>query len=171
MQDIYDNNLDTPVDQSAGTPGAGQFAPKAGVGSDDDLDSTEASHRLASITDRAGDERMERRRAARHPLLMRLKGLFRGKPSPTPPLPPKGRGHALVSPRMVPDAMRDEARAAFVESHPGLDIRCLSYDRGDGRYDQDFHADEFDRIVSSDPRLASDYSNMLRDRFGLGVRR
>ena len=114
---------------------------------------------------------MERGRAARHPLLTRLKGLFRRKPSPTPPLPPKGRGHALVSPRMVPDAMRDEARAAFVESHPGLDIRCLSYDRGDGRYDQDFYADEFDRIVSSDPRLASDYSNMLRDRFGLGGRR
>lgn len=166
MQDIYGNNH-----QPAGTPGADQFAPKAGVGSDDDLDSTEAFHRLASIADRAGDERMERERAARHPLPTRLKGPFRRKPSPTPPLPPKGRGHALVSPRMVPDAMRDEARAAFVESHPGLDIRCLSYDRGDGRYDQDFYADEFDRIVSSDPRLASDYSNMLRNRFGLGVRR
>ena len=101
MQDIYDNNLDTPVDQSAGTPGAGQFAPKAGVGSDDDLDSTEASHRLASITDRAGDERMERGRAARHPLLMRLKGLFHGKPSPTPLLPPKGRGHGVIDPKSV----------------------------------------------------------------------
>lgn len=166
MQDTYGNDH-----QPAGAPGAGQFAPKAGVGSDDDLDSAKASHRLASITDRAGDERMERERAKRHPLLTRLRELLHRKPSPTPPLPPKGRGHALVSPRMVPDAMRDEARAAFIESHPGLDIRCLSYDRGDGRYDQDFYADEFDRIVSSDPRLASDYSNMLRDRFGLGVRR
>lgn len=118
MQDIYGNNH-----QPAGTPGAGRFAPKAGVGSDDDLDSTEALHRLASITDRAGDERMERE------------------------------------------------RAAFVESHPDLAIGHVSYDRGDGRYDQDFYADEFDRIVSSDPRLASDYSNMLRDRFGLGGRR
>lgn len=72
---------------------------------------------------------------------------------------------------MVPDVMRDEARAAFVESHPDLAIGHASYDRGDGRYDQDFYADEFDRIVSSDPRLASDYSNMLRDRFGLGGRR
>lgn len=171
MQDIYDNNLDTPVDQSAGTPGAGQFAPKAGVGSDDDLDSTEASHRLASITDRAGDERMERGRAARHPLLMRLKGLFHGKPSPMPPLPPRGRGHGVIDPKSVPSYMRDEARAASVESHPDLAIEHASYDRGDGRYGQDFHADEFDRIVSSDPRLASDYSNMLRDRFGLGVRR
>lgn len=54
MQDIYGNH------QPAGTPGAGQFAPKAGVGS------TEAFHRLASIADRAGDERMERGRAAPH---------------------------------------------------------------------------------------------------------
>ena len=131
MQDIYGNH------QPAGTPGAGQFAPKAGVGS------TEAFHRLASIADRAGDERMERGRAARHPLLTRLKGLFRRKPSPTPPLPPKGRGHGVI------------------------DLKS-SYDRGDGRYDQDFHADEFDRIASSDPRPASDYPNMLRDRFGLG---
>lgn len=61
--------------------------------------------------------------------------------------------------------------AAFVESHPDLAIEHVSYDRGDGRYDQDLHADEFDRIVSSDPRLASDHSNMLRDRFGLGGRR
>ncbi len=163
MQDTYGNNH-----QPAGTPGAGQFAPKAGVGSDDDLDSTEASHRLASITDRAGDERMERERAKRHPLLTRLRELLHRKPSPTPPLPPKGRGHALVSPRMVPDAMRDEARAAFVESHPDLAIEHVSYDRGDGRYDRDFHADEFDCIVSSDPRPASDHPNMLRDRFGLG---
>lgn len=64
--------------------------------------------------------------------------------------------------------MRDEARAAFVESHPDLAIEHASYDRGDGRYDQDFHADEFDRIAFSDPRPASDYPNMLRDRFGLG---
>lgn len=160
MQDIYGNSH-----QPAGTPGAGQFAPKAGVGS------TEAFHRLASITDRAGDERMERGRAARHPLLTRPKGLFRRKPSPTPPLPPKGRGHGVISPKMVPDVMRDEARAAFVESHPDLAIEHASYDRGDGRYDQDLHADEFDRIVSSDPRLASDHPNMLRDRFGLGGRR
>lgn len=157
MQDIYGNSH-----QPAGTPGAGQFAPKAGVGS------TEAFHRLASITDRAGDERMERGRAARHPLLTRLKGLFRRKPSPTPPLPPRGRGHGVISPKMVPDVMRDEARAAFVESHPDPAIEHASYDRGDGRYDQDLHADEFDRIVSSDPRLASDHPNMLRDRFGLG---
>lgn len=67
--------------------------------------------------------------------------------------------------------MRDEARAAFVESHPAPAIEHVSYDRGDGRYDQDFHADGFDRIVSSDPRPASDHSNMLRDRFGLGGRR
>lgn len=160
MQDIYGNSH-----QPAGTPGAGQFAPKAGVGS------TEAFHRLASITDRAGDERMERGRAARHPLLTRLKGLFRRKPSPTPPLPPRGRGHGVISPKMVPDVMRDEARAAFVESHPDPAIEHASYDRGDGRYDQDLHADGFDRIVSSDPRLASDHPNMLRDRFGLGVRR
>ena len=166
MQDIYGNNH-----QPSGTPGAGRFAPKAGVGSDDDLDSTEAFHRLASITDRAGDERMERERAARHPLLTRLKRLFRRKPSPTPPLPPKGRGHGVIDPKSVPSYMRDEARAAFVESHPDLAIGHASYDRGDGRYDQDFYADEFDRIVSSDPRLASDYSNMLRDRFGLGGRR
>lgn len=166
MQDIYGNNH-----QPAGTPGAGQFAPKAGVGSDDDLDSTEAFHRLASITDRAGGERMERERAARHPLLTRLKGLFRRKPSPTPPLPPKGRGHGVIDPKSAPSCMRDEARAAFVESHPDLAIEHVSYDRGDGRYDQDFYADEFDRIVSSDSRLASDYSSMLRDRFGLGGRR
>lgn len=157
MQDIYDNNH-----QPSGTPGAARFAPKAGVGS------TEAFHRLASIADRAGDERMERGRAARHPLLTRLKGLFRRKPSPTPPLPPRGRGHGVISPKMVPDVMRDEARAAFVESHPDLAIEHASYDRGDGRYDQDLHADEFDRIVSSDPRPASDHPNMLRDRFGLG---
>lgn len=165
MQDIYGNDH-----QPAGTPGAGQFAPKAGVGSDDDLDSTEAFHRLASITDRAGDERMERERAARHPLLTRLKGLFRRKPSPTPPLPPKGRGHGVIDPKSAPSYMFD-GRAAFVESHPDPAIEHVSYDRGDGRYDQDFHADEFDRIVSSDPRLASDHSNMLRDRFGLGGRR
>lgn len=114
---------------------------------------------------------MERERAARHPLLTRLKGLFRRKPSPTPPLPPKGRGHGVIDPKSAPSYMRDEARAAFVESHPDLAIEHVSYDRGDGRYDQDFYADEFDRIVSSDPRLASDYSNMLRDRFGLGGRR
>ena len=86
-------------------------------------------------------------------------------------MPPKGRGHGVIDPKSVPSYMRDEARAAFVESHPDLAIGHASYDRGDGRYDQDFYADEFDRIVSSDPRLASDYSNMLRDRFGLGVRR
>lgn len=166
MQDIYGNNH-----QPAGTPGADQFAPKAGVGSDDDLDSTEAFHRLASIADRAGDERMERERAARHPLPTRLKGPFRRKPSPTPPLPPKGRGHGVIDPKSAPSCMRDEARAAFVESHPDLAIEHVSYDRGDGRYDQDFHADESDRIVSSDPRLASGHSNMLRDRFGLGGRR
>ena len=51
--------------------------------------------------------------------------------------------------------MRDEARAAFVESHPDLAIEHVSYDRGDGRYDQDFHADGVDRIVSSDPRVGS----------------
>lgn len=157
---MYDSNGNN--HQPSGAPGAGRFAPKAGVGS------TEAFHRLASITDRAGDERMERGRAARHPLLTRLKGLFRRKPSPTPPLPPRGRGHGVISPKMVPDAMRDEARAAFVESHPDLAIEHASYDRGDGRYDQGLHADEFDRIVSSDPRLASDHPNMLRDRFGLG---
>lgn len=160
MQDIYGNNH-----PPAGTPGAGRFAPKAGVGP------TEASHRLASIADRAGDERMERGRAARHPLPTRLKGPFRRKPSPTPPLPPKGRGHGVIDPKSAPSCMRDEARAAFVESHPDLAIEHVSYDRGDGRYDQDFHADGFDRIVSSDPRLASDHSNMLRDRFGLGGRR
>lgn len=159
---MYDSNGNN--HQPSGAPGAGQFAPKAGVGS------TEAFHRLASIADRAGDERMERGRAARHPLLTRLKGLFRRKPSPTPPLPPRGRGHGVISPKMVPDVMRDEARAAFVESHPDLAIEHVSYDRG-GRYDQDFHADGFDRIVSSDPRLASDHPNMLRDRFGLGGRR
>lgn len=114
---------------------------------------------------------MERGRAARHPLLTRLKGLFRRKPSPTPPLPPKGRGHGVIDPKSAPSYMRDEARAASVESHPDLAIEHVSYDRGDGRYDRDFHADEFDRIVSSDPRLASDHSNMLRDRFGLGGRR
>lgn len=157
---MYDSNGDN--HQPSGAPGAGRSAPKAGVGS------TEAFHRLASIADRAGDERMERGRAARHPLLTRLKGLFRRKPSPTPPLPPRGRGHGVISPKMVPDVMRDEARAAFVESHPDLAIEHASYDRGDGRYDQDLHADEFDRIVSSDPRLASDHPNMLRDRFGLG---
>lgn len=160
---MYDSNGNN--HQPSGAPGAGRFAPKAGVGS------TEASHRLASIADRAGDERMERGRAARHPLLTRLKGLFRRKPSPTPPLPPRGRGHGVISPKMVPDAMRDEARAAFVESHPDLAIEHASYDRGDGRHDQDLHADEFDRIVSSDPRLASDHPNMLCDRFGLGGRR
>lgn len=160
---MYDSNGNN--HQPSGAPGAGRFAPKAGVGS------TEAFHRLASIADRAGDERMERGRAARHPLLTRLKGLFRRKPSPTPPLPPRGRGHGVISPKMVPDVMRDEARAAFVESHPDLAIEHASYDRGDGRYDQDLHADEFDRIVSSDPRLASDHPNMLRDRFGLGGRR
>lgn len=166
MQDIYGNNH-----QPSGTPGAGRFAPKAGVGSDDDLDPTEAFHRLASITDRAGDKRMERERAARHPLLARLGGFLRPKPSPTPPLPPRGRGHGVIDPKSAPSCMRDEARAAFVESHPDLAIEHVSYDRGDGRYDQDFHADEFDRIISSDPRLASDHSNMLRDRFGLGGRR
>lgn len=166
MQDIYGNNH-----QPSGTPGAGRFAPKAGVGSDDDLDSTEAFHRLASIADRAGDKRMERERAARHPLLARLGGFLRPKPSPTPPLPPRGRGHGVIDPKSVPSYMRDEARAMFIESHPDLAIGHASYDRGDGRYDQDFYADEFDRIVSSDPRLASDYSNMLRDRFGLGGRR
>lgn len=166
MQDIYGNNH-----QPSGTPGAGRFAPKAGVGSDDDLDSTEAFHRLASIADRAGDKRMERERAARHPLLARFGGFLRPKPSPTPPLPPRGRGHGVIDPKSVPSYMRDEARAMFVESHPDLAIGHASYDRGDGRYDQDFYADEFDRIVSSDPRLASDYSNMLRDRFGLGGRR
>lgn len=114
---------------------------------------------------------MERERAARYPLPTRLKGPFRRKPSPTPPLPPKGRGHGVIDPKSAPSCMRDEARAAFVESHPDLAIEHVSYDRGDGRYDQDFHADEFDRIVSSDPRLASDHSNMLRDRFGLGGRR
>lgn len=67
--------------------------------------------------------------------------------------------------------MRDEARATSVESHPDPTIGHVTYDRGDGRYDQDFHADESDRIVSSDPRPASDHSNMLRDRFGLGGRR
>lgn len=159
MQDIYGNH------QPAGTPGAGQFAPKAGVGS------TEASHRLASIADRAGDERMERGRAARHPLPTRPKGLFRRKPSPTPPLPPKWRGHGVIDPKSAPSCMRDEARAAFVESHPDPTIEHVSYDRGDGRYDQDFHADGFDRIVSSDPRPASDHPDMLRDRFGLGGRR
>lgn len=159
MQDIYGNNH-----QPSGTPGAGRFAPKAGVGSDDDLDSTEAFHRLASIADRAGDKRMERERAARHPLLARLGGFLRPKPSPTPPLPPRGRGHGVIDPKSVPSYMRDEARAMFVESHPDLAI-------GHASYDQDFHADEFDRIVSSDPRLASDHSNMLRDRFGLGGRR
>lgn len=166
---MYDSNGNN--HQPSGAPGAGRFAPKAGVGSDDDLDSTEAFHRLASITDRAEDKRMERERAARHPLLTRLKELFHRKPSPTPPLPPKGRGHGVIDPKSVPSYMRDEARAAFVESHPDLAIGHASYDRGDGRYDQDFYADEFDRIVSSDPRLASDYSNMLRDRFGLGGRR
>lgn len=157
---MYDSNGNN--HQPSGAPGAGRFAPKAGVGS------TEAFHRLASIADRAGDERMERGRAARHPLLTRLKGLFRRKPSPTPPLPPKGRGHGVISPKMVPDVMRDEARAAFVESHPDPAIEHASYDRGDGRHDQDLHADGFDRIVSSDPRLASDHPDMLRDRFGLG---
>lgn len=160
---MYDSNGNN--HQPSGAPGAGQFASKAGVGS------TEAFHRLASITDRAEDKRMERGRAARHPLPTRPKGLFRRKPSPTPPLPPRGRGHGVISPKMVPDVMRDEARAAFVESHPDLAIEHASYDRGDGRYDQDLHADEFDRIVSSDPRLASDHPNMLRDRFGLGGRR
>lgn len=160
---MYDSNGNN--HQPSGAPGAGRFAPKAGVGS------TEAFHRLVSITDRAGDERMERERAARHPLPTRLKGLFRRKPSPTPPLPPKGRGHGVIDPKSAPSCMRDEARAASVESHPDLAIEHVSYDRGDGRYDRDFHADEFDRIVSSDPRLASDHSNMLRDRFGLGGRR
>lgn len=61
MQDIYDNDH-----QPAGTPGAGQFASKAGVGSDDDLDPTEAFHRLASITDRAGG-RTHGTRAGRAP--------------------------------------------------------------------------------------------------------
>lgn len=163
---MYDGNGNN--HQPSGAPGAGRFAPKAGVGSDDDLDSTEAFHRLVSITDRAEDKRMERERAARHPLLARLGGFLRPKPSPTPP---RGRGHGVIDPKSVPSYMRDEARAMFVESHPDLAIGHVSYDRGDGRYDQDFHADEFDRIVSSDPRLASDYSNMLRDRFGLGVRR
>lgn len=157
---MYDSNGNN--HQPSGAPGAGRFAPKAGVGS------TEAFHRLASITDRAGDERMERGRATRHPLLTRPKGLFRRKPSPTPPLPPKGRGHGVIDPKSAPSCMRDEARAAFVESHPDLAIEHASYDRGDGRHDQDLHADEFDRIVSSDPRLASDHPNMLRDRFGLG---
>lgn len=166
---MYDSNGNN--HQPAGTPGAGRFAPKAGVGTDDDLDSTEAFHRLAAITDRAEDERMERERARRHPLLTRLKALFHRTPSPTPPLPPRGRGHGIIDPKSVPDAMRDEARAAFIETHPELDAAHLSYDRGDGRYDHDFHADEFDRIVSSDPRLASEYSRMLRDRFGLGARR
>lgn len=166
MQDIYGNNH-----QPAGTPGAGRFAPKAGVGADDDLDSTEAFHRLAAATDRAEDERMEREQARRHPLLTCLKGLLLGKPSPMPPLPPKGRGQGVIDPKSVPSYMRDETRAAFVESHPDLAIEHVSYDRGDGRYDQDFYADEFDRIVSSDPRLAADYSRMLRDRFGLGGRR
>lgn len=166
---MYDGNGNN--HQPSGAPGAGRFAPKAGVGSDDDLDSTEAFHRLVSITDRAGDERMERERAVRHPLLARLGGFLRPKPSPTPPLPPRGRGHGVIDPKSTPSCMRDAARAAFVESHPAPAIEHVSYDRGDGRYDQDFHADEFDRIVSSDPRLASDHSNMLRDRFGLGGRR
>lgn len=114
---------------------------------------------------------MERGRAARHPLPTRPKGLFRRKPSPTPPLPPKWRGHGVIDPKSAPSCMRDEARAAFVESHPDPAIEHVSYDRGDGRYDRDLHADEFDRIVSSDPRLASDHPDMLRDRFGLGGRR
>lgn len=157
--------------QPAGAPGAGRFAPKVGVGTDDDLDSTEAFHRIVSVTDRAEDERMERGRARRHPLLTRIKRLFRRAPSPTPPLPPRGRGHGVIDPKDVPPAMADEARAAFAETHPELSVGRLSYDRGDGRYDHDFHSDEFDRIVSSDPRLAAGYSRMLRDRFGLGARR
>lgn len=111
----------------------------------------------------------ERPRAIRSSRVSR--GSSVGSPSPTPLLPPKGRGHGVIDPKSAPSCMRDEARAASVESHPDLAIEHVSYDRGDGRYDQDFHADEFDRIVSSDPRLASDHSNMLRDRFGLGGRR
>lgn len=126
---MYDGNGNN--HQPSGAPGAGRFAPKAGVGSDDDLDSTEAFHRLASITDRAEDKRMERERAARHPLLARLGGFLRPKPSPMPPLPPKGRGHGVIDPKSAPSYMRDEARAAFVESHPDLAIGHASYDRGD----------------------------------------
>lgn len=142
---MYDSNGNN--HQPSGAPGTGQFASKAGVGS------TEAFHRLASITDRAEDKRMERGRAARHPLPTRPKGLFRRKPSPTPPLPPKWRGHGVIDPKSAPSCMRDEARAAFVESHPDPAIEHVSYDRGDGRYDRDFHADGFDRKMKTCPAL------------------